>query len=140
MPSIEDRLKEIMGTSSGREFANSLGKSSTTVNQYLHGRIPPADFIVLVCERHQVEPRWLLTGEGPKRMGEVPKAHISEVDEEALEVALDEADRLLESIGKRATSKQKTQLILALYAMASEREDRKIDQPTALRLVKLMAA
>ena len=38
MHSIEDRLKIIMGKMSGREFAVTLGKSSTTVNQYLDGK------------------------------------------------------------------------------------------------------
>ncbi|HIJ95815.1 MAG TPA: helix-turn-helix transcriptional regulator [Desulfuromonadales bacterium] len=50
---------------SGRKFASALDLSSTTVNQYLNGRTPPADFIVLVCERFpNVDPWWLMTGQG----------------------------------------------------------------------------
>ena len=49
---------------SGRKFAVALGMSPTTVNQYLNGRMPPADFIALVCGRFGVNATWLLTGEG----------------------------------------------------------------------------
>jgi transcriptional regulator with XRE-family HTH domain len=140
MPTIGDRLKKIMEGSSGREFANSLGKSPSTVDQYLKGRIPPADFIVLVCERHQVEPKWLLTGEGPMRLGNGPEVLISRIDEDLLEAVIEESEELLDSLNRKATPKQRTQLILSLYDLAKEREDHKIDRPKALRLIKLMAA
>lgn len=45
-----------------RKFADRLGVPQTTVQQYLKGRMPPADFIVLVCERFAIDPWWLLTG------------------------------------------------------------------------------
>jgi hypothetical protein len=64
MNTITDRLKIIMGPMSGREFAKKLGKSPTTVNEYLKGRIPPADFIELVCVQFKINPWWLLAGEG----------------------------------------------------------------------------
>ncbi len=64
MNSIEDRLKIVMDGMSGRKFAIALGMSPTTVNQYLNGRMPPADFIALVCGRFSVDATWLLTGEG----------------------------------------------------------------------------
>jgi transcriptional regulator with XRE-family HTH domain len=67
MSTIEDRLKIIMGDLSGRKFAAELGVSSTTVNQYLNGRTPPAEFIVLVCEHYKVDSWWLLTGTGEMR-------------------------------------------------------------------------
>lgn len=53
-----------MGSLSQKEFARRLGIPSSTLWQYLHGRIPPADLIALVCERFSVSERWLLTGEG----------------------------------------------------------------------------
>lgn len=55
-----------MGDLSVRKFAETLGCPPTTVQQYLKGRIPPADFIVLVCERFKVDSWWLLTGEEKK--------------------------------------------------------------------------
>ena len=61
---IADRLKFVMGSHSVRKFAECLNMSPTTVHEYLKGRVPPADFIVRVCDRFGVDPRWLLTGEG----------------------------------------------------------------------------
>jgi transcriptional regulator with XRE-family HTH domain len=63
MNSFEIRLKKVMGSLSVRKFAEVLGAPTTTVQQYLKGRTPPADFIVLVCERFKVDSWWLLTGE-----------------------------------------------------------------------------
>lgn len=59
-----------MGDMSGRSFAARLGKSPTTVNQYLNGRTPPSDFIVAVCETFKVGAWWLLTGDGPMKQDE----------------------------------------------------------------------
>ena len=71
MNSFENRLKKIMGDMSVRKFAEKLGVPTTTLQQYLKGRTPPADFIVLVCERYEIDSWWLLTGEeGTGRSGE----------------------------------------------------------------------
>lgn len=64
MDNIASRLKIIMGDMSCREFSARLEKSPTTVNKYLKGRVPPADFIEIVCSRFSVRSWWLLTGEG----------------------------------------------------------------------------
>jgi transcriptional regulator with XRE-family HTH domain len=61
---ISDRLKEIMGEASQREFAKSLNISPSTLWEYLNGRIPPADFIIRVCETYRICEHWLLTGQG----------------------------------------------------------------------------
>lgn len=66
MTLFENRLRKVMGDLSVRKFAEALGCPPTTVQQYLKGRIPPADFIVLVCERFKVDSWWLLTGEEKK--------------------------------------------------------------------------
>ncbi len=99
---------------------------------------PAADTIAAIVRNTDINPMWLLTGEGPIKREETVQA--SSLTEEILETAIEVAEELLESLDKRATPKQRTQLILALYDLASEREDHIIDRPTALRLVKLMAA
>lgn len=53
-----------MGDLSVRMFADRLSMPPTTVQEYLKGRMPPADFIVRVCDRFNIETKWLLTGEG----------------------------------------------------------------------------
>ncbi len=64
---ISYRLRLVMGDMSQREFAKALEISPSTLWEYLNGRIPPADFIVRVCDTFQICERWLLTGEGPKQ-------------------------------------------------------------------------
>ena len=71
---IADRLKKIMDGMTVRDFALKLGKSPSTVQEYLKGRVPPADFIVCVCAQMDVDPWWLMTGEG--RVGESGKGMI----------------------------------------------------------------
>lgn len=56
-----------MDTLSIRKFAGRLGLAPTTLQEYLKGRMPPADFIVRVCERFNVSPWWLLSGKGEIR-------------------------------------------------------------------------
>ena len=63
---ISDRLKEIQGKMSVREFAQALDISSSSIHGYLQGRTPPVEVIVLICGRFDVSPWWLLTGEGVK--------------------------------------------------------------------------
>lgn len=64
MHDISYRLKIIMGDLSERKFSERLDMAHTTVREYLKGRMPPADFVVRVCERFPgISPWWLLTGQ-----------------------------------------------------------------------------
>lgn len=40
----------------------------TTLQEYLKGRMPPADFIVRVCEQLEISPWWLLAGKGEMKV------------------------------------------------------------------------
>lgn len=90
MHDISYRLKMIMGGLSERKFSERLDMAHTTVREYLKGRMPPADFIVRVCERFpDVDPWWLMTGQGkePQKtaspvMGLIDKMLV-DMDEEA---------------------------------------------------------
>lgn len=64
MHDISYRLKTLMGPLSVRKFAERLELAPTTLQEYLKGRMPPADFIVRVCERLDIDPSWLMTGKG----------------------------------------------------------------------------
>lgn len=65
MHDISDRLKILGESLSVRKFAERLDIAPTTLQEYLKGRMPPADFIVRVCERIPgIDPWWLMTGQG----------------------------------------------------------------------------
>jgi len=66
-----ERLREIKDRS-GLDivtFAEKLGVSKAAISNYLHGRrIPDAFFVYKVCRNFQINPDWLLFGEGaPER-------------------------------------------------------------------------
>ncbi|TSK08570.1 MAG: bacteriophage CI repressor [Geobacter sp.] len=137
---FKDRLKLAIGDKSINSFAQKCEMPESLLRKYLSGvTLPGLDKLVAITKTAGVSINWLATGEGPVRSNELQKDRVG-VDEELLEAAIEISEELLETLGKRGTPKQKTQLIMALYDLANEREDHKIDRPTALRLVKLMAA
>lgn len=65
---IGERLKLVRGSVSQDEFSKRLGVSKAAVGAYERGaQMPGSTFIIAVCERYNVEHRWLLTGAGPMR-------------------------------------------------------------------------
>ena len=67
---IGERLKLVRGTASQDEFSKRLGVSKAAVGAYeRNAQMPGSAFIIAVCERYDIEPRWLLTGRGPMRPG-----------------------------------------------------------------------
>lgn len=138
---FNDRLRLAIGGHSTNSFALKCGLTESLLRKYLSGMtLPGLDKLVAISNSAEVNIEWLATGEGPMKRGAVPKAVPGGIDEEALEAAVELSDELLASLGRPATVKQKTQLLLALYDLAIEKEDHQIDRPAALRLVKLMAA
>lgn len=93
MTEISYRLKIIMGELSVRKFAAELGLSPTTVQEYLKGRTPPADFIVRVCERFRVDSWWLMTGVEKGEPPAVPPISARTAAMVANFEALDEEDK-----------------------------------------------
>ena len=65
---ITDRLIQIKGRKSQREFAFSLNMSPSTLNEYIKGRTPSLELVARICRRFNVNANWLLTGIGPKTL------------------------------------------------------------------------
>lgn len=63
---IAERLAEIQGEKSSRQFAMSLGISPSTWWEYLQGREPPMSVLILIGKKLGIDVWWLSTGEGPK--------------------------------------------------------------------------
>lgn len=67
---IGERLKLVRGSASQDEFSKRLGVSKAAVGAYERNvQVPGSAFIIAVCERYDIEPRWLLTGVGSMRPG-----------------------------------------------------------------------
>lgn len=137
--SIIDRMKSAAGMKSDSELARCLDITPQAIYKFRKQGKLPADLFVSYAFDAGLSLDWLATGNGTM-MAEDVKTVLGKVDNDLLEAVIEVVEELLESVNKPVTAKQKTQLVLALYDLAGEREDRSIDRPTALRLVKLMAA
>lgn len=69
--SFSERIASLRGSSSRKDFAETLGIHANTLGNYERGeRTPDVEFAALLCRKLDISPRWLLTGEGPMRGGD----------------------------------------------------------------------
>ncbi len=69
---IHDRIKELVthfGDGANTVFANLVGVSEGNVRGYIKGVVPKQDFLEKVVRNCEVNPQWLLTGEGSMLKG-----------------------------------------------------------------------
>lgn len=65
---LGERLKIVRGRISQKDFGTKFGVVPNTVRKYENDEgSPNTDFIMGVCEEFNINPLWLLTGEGPMR-------------------------------------------------------------------------
>lgn len=65
---IGERIRKLRGALSQEEFARRINASKTAVGAYERDSSKPgADAILSICAQFDVEPKWLLAGEGPMR-------------------------------------------------------------------------
>lgn len=77
---IHDRIKELVthfGDGANTAFANIVGVSEGNVRGYIKGVVPKQDFLEKVVRSCEVNPRWLLTGEGAMLKEENVPAKVS---------------------------------------------------------------
>ena len=67
MSDIKSRLKEITGPNLSK-FARTIGELRQTIDNYLSGRMPRAEFLIKLAEKRDINVNWLLTGKGPKEL------------------------------------------------------------------------
>jgi len=61
---IPERLAELRGDRSQRQFARDLGVFQQNVNRYENGTTPHTDFLLTVALKENVSLDWLLLGKG----------------------------------------------------------------------------
>ncbi len=61
---IPDRLAELRGERSQRQFARDLGVFQQNVNRYESGTTPHTDFLITVAVKENISLDWLLLGKG----------------------------------------------------------------------------
>ena len=61
---LPERLAQVRGTRSQRQFARDLGVFQQNVNRYESGTTPHADFLIQLALKENVSLDWLLLGRG----------------------------------------------------------------------------
>ena len=64
---LANRLAEIRGGRSQRQFARDLGVFQQNVNRYEAGTMPHADFLIQLAIKENVSLDWLMLGKGRMR-------------------------------------------------------------------------
>lgn len=64
---LPQRLAQVRGSRSQRQFARELGVFQQNVNRYESGTTPHTDFLIQLALKEQVSIDWLLLGKGRMR-------------------------------------------------------------------------
>ena len=69
---IAERLAEVRGERSQRQFAIELGVFQQNINRYERGSTPHPDFLITLALNEGISVDWLLFGKGKKKMTGFP--------------------------------------------------------------------
>jgi transcriptional regulator with XRE-family HTH domain len=61
---LPDRIAQVRGERSQRQFARDLGVFQQNVNRYENGTTPHTDFLITLALKESVSLDWLLLGKG----------------------------------------------------------------------------
>lgn len=61
---LPERLAQVRGGRSQRQFARDLGVFQQNINRYESGTTPHTDFLITLALKEQVSVDWLLLGKG----------------------------------------------------------------------------
>jgi transcriptional regulator with XRE-family HTH domain len=64
---LPERLAEVRGERSQRQFARELGVFQQNVNRYENGTTPHTDFLITLSTKENISLDWLLLGKGRMR-------------------------------------------------------------------------
>ena len=64
---LPDRIAQVRGSRSQRQFARDLGVFQQNVNRYESGTTPHTDFLITLANKEGVSLDWLLLGKGRMR-------------------------------------------------------------------------
>lgn len=64
---LPERLAQVRGPRSQRQFARDLGVFQQNVNRYESGTTPHTDFLITLALKENVSVDWLLLGKGRMR-------------------------------------------------------------------------
>ncbi len=118
------RLETALEGKTYRWISRVTGIHPETVRRYMQGQSPSIDFVSSVCSQLQINPQWLLTGEGPMRRDEVRAHHLAEADPSELLAAIAATlDRLSERVDRLELFVQQLETHLSLVSTEPTGDD-----------------
>ena len=66
---LPERLSQVRGDRSQRQFARDLGVFQQNVNRYESGTTPHTNFLITLAQKENISIDWLLLGKGRMRRG-----------------------------------------------------------------------
>lgn len=66
---LANRIADVRGDRSQRQFARDLGVFQQNVNRYESGTTPHTDFLITLALKENVSMDWLLLGKGKMKRG-----------------------------------------------------------------------
>ena len=90
-----ERLKTIFGNATNREIASLLGVSPPAVQNYVDGRVPPAETLMKIAAVTNCDLHWLLTGKESPTKTEIVEKKIFDplIDRSAMQAMIREIVR-----------------------------------------------
>ncbi len=64
---LPERIAQVRGDRSQRQFARDLGVFQQNVNRYENGTTPHTDFLITLANKESISLDWLLLGKGRMR-------------------------------------------------------------------------
>ena len=64
---LPERIAQVRGDRSQRQFARDLGVFQQNVNRYENGTTPHTDFLITLALKENISVDWLLLGKGKMR-------------------------------------------------------------------------
>jgi hypothetical protein len=107
-------------------------------------RKPDSDFIIAICKEYNVNANWLLLDGDYKYTGQAsdsppPSMSGHAIDEKLLVSVIEAIEEYLADTNRALPPNKKAQLILALYDMFLESEEKKVSKAVVIRLARLAA-
>lgn len=106
---LADRLRELIGDQSERNFARIINTSQSTLRSVLGGTRPSVDFLVAVAKGTNVSVDWLVGLEGAQRQTG------GQVNARYLEVALEIVEEWLDQENRTMDAKKKANVVTQIY-------------------------
>ncbi len=128
---IGERVKEVRGSMSFPDFAQSLDVHRSTIIRWEREEsYPDAQLIKRICEIYHVDPTWFITGEAPQL-----------IQWDLLEGVVKEVLETCDELGIASSAEKKAALIVEFYKLSLEYNEQGLSlKERVLALAKLLVS